>query len=117
VFLQYPHGVVPDELVAPIHAAAAEGGASLFVNGIDPGFANDWLPLVLPVQPQPFDVVNQLIFVAALAAFYVRVFNSQDIRALLLAGKKPVEEGGAGVADVNLSGGGGGEAYANLAGG
>ena len=31
----------------PIRAAAAEGGASLWVNGIDPGFANDWLPLVL----------------------------------------------------------------------
>ena len=26
-----------------------DGGASLFVNGVDPGFANDWLPLVLTV--------------------------------------------------------------------
>jgi hypothetical protein len=47
VFLQYPEGVVPAEMVDPIRAAAAEGGASLFVNGVDPGFANDWLPLVL----------------------------------------------------------------------
>jgi 4-hydroxy-tetrahydrodipicolinate reductase len=47
VFLQYPDGVMPDEMIAPIRAAAAEGGASLWVNGIDPGFANDWLPLVL----------------------------------------------------------------------
>lgn len=47
VFLQFPTGVVPDEVVAPIRAAAADGGASLWVNGIDPGFANDWLPLVL----------------------------------------------------------------------
>ncbi len=60
VFLQYPHGVVPDELVAPIHAAAAEGGASLFVNGIDPGFANDWLPLVLTSVSERIDQVRCL---------------------------------------------------------
>ncbi|MFI7676818.1 diacylglycerol kinase [Actinophytocola sp. NPDC049390] len=60
VFLQYPYGVVPDELVAPIHAAAAEGGASLFVNGIDPGFANDWLPLVLTSVCERIDQVRCL---------------------------------------------------------
>ncbi|MEX0875167.1 MAG: diacylglycerol kinase [Actinomycetota bacterium] len=47
VFLQYPDGVMGDEVIAPIRQAAAEGNASLWVNGIDPGFANDWLPLVL----------------------------------------------------------------------
>jgi 4-hydroxy-tetrahydrodipicolinate reductase len=47
VFLQYPDGVVPGEMVAPLRQAALDGGSSLWVNGIDPGFANDWLPLVL----------------------------------------------------------------------
>jgi len=47
VFLQYPYGVVDDSLIAPIEEAARAGGASLFVNGVDPGFANDALPLVL----------------------------------------------------------------------
>ncbi len=47
VFLQYPYGVVDDSLIAPIVEAATAGGASLFVNGVDPGFANDALPLVL----------------------------------------------------------------------
>ncbi|MFD8496794.1 diacylglycerol kinase [Amycolatopsis sp. NPDC059657] len=47
VFLQYPDGVVPPELSDPIREAARAGGASLWVNGVDPGFANDWLPLVL----------------------------------------------------------------------
>ena len=47
MFLQYPDGVMPDEMIAPIREAAAEGGASLWVNGIDPGFANDWLALTL----------------------------------------------------------------------
>jgi 4-hydroxy-tetrahydrodipicolinate reductase len=47
VFLQFPDGVVPPEMSEPVRRAAAEGGASLFVNGIDPGFANDVLPLAL----------------------------------------------------------------------
>jgi 4-hydroxy-tetrahydrodipicolinate reductase len=46
VFLQYPYGVA-DALAEPVIAAAKEGGASIFVNGIDPGFGNDQLPLVI----------------------------------------------------------------------
>ncbi|OKH65072.1 diacylglycerol kinase [Mycobacterium sp. SWH-M5] len=47
VFLQYPWQVLPEELIKPIEEAAHTGGVSLFVNGIDPGFANDLLPLAL----------------------------------------------------------------------
>jgi 4-hydroxy-tetrahydrodipicolinate reductase len=43
VFLQFPD----DETGAPIREAALEGGVSIWVNGIDPGFANDWLPLTI----------------------------------------------------------------------
>lgn len=34
-------------LVDPIEAACREGGSSCFFNGVDPGFANDLLPIVL----------------------------------------------------------------------
>ena len=47
VFLQFPEGDMVAPLAEPIRKAAADGGASIFVNGIDPGFANDCLPLVL----------------------------------------------------------------------
>ena len=55
VFLQYPYGVVDDSLIAPIVEAATAGGASLFVNGVDPGFANDALPLVLSGVSEQID--------------------------------------------------------------
>jgi hypothetical protein len=58
VFLQYPYGVVPDSMVAPITEAAAAGNASLFVNGVDPGFANDVLPLVLTGVSEWIDEVR-----------------------------------------------------------
>jgi 4-hydroxy-tetrahydrodipicolinate reductase len=45
VMLQYP---APDDaLCAPVVEAAERAGVSIFVNGVDPGFANDALPLIL----------------------------------------------------------------------
>ncbi len=58
VFLQYPDGTVPPEFTDPIRQAALDGGASLFVNGVDPGFANDWLPLVLTSVSERIDEVR-----------------------------------------------------------
>jgi len=46
--VQLLHPATADRsLVDPLEAACKEGGASVFFNGIDPGFANDLLPLVL----------------------------------------------------------------------
>jgi 4-hydroxy-tetrahydrodipicolinate reductase len=45
VFLQFPAD--DDPMATPLIAAATQAGVSLFVNGVDPGFANDALPLVL----------------------------------------------------------------------
>jgi 2,4-diaminopentanoate dehydrogenase len=60
VFLQYPKGTVPPDLIEPIEQAAHHGGASLYVNGVDPGFANDWLPLVLTSISERIDEVRCL---------------------------------------------------------
>jgi hypothetical protein len=60
VFLQFPLDVVPDSVVAPLREAALAGGASLWVNGIDPGFANDTLPLVLTGLSERIDEVRCL---------------------------------------------------------
>lgn len=58
VFLSYPDGTVPVEVVEPVRQAAAEGGSSLWVNGIDPGWANDWLPLLLSGTCQRIDQIR-----------------------------------------------------------
>lgn len=47
VFLQWPWQVIPREMVEPLEDAARQGNSSLYVNGIDPGFANDLLPMAL----------------------------------------------------------------------
>jgi 4-hydroxy-tetrahydrodipicolinate reductase len=58
VFLQYPWQTLPAELVTPIEDAAKAGNASIFVNGIDPGFANDLLPLALAGTCQSIEQIR-----------------------------------------------------------
>src|SRR6478609_4935963 len=58
VFLQYPWQTLPDELLAPIEDAAKAGNASIFVNGLDPGFANDLLPLALAGTCQSIEQIR-----------------------------------------------------------
>ncbi|MBF4160999.1 NAD(P)H-dependent amine dehydrogenase family protein [Nocardioides acrostichi] len=47
VTLMYPWGTLPDSMIDPVIATAKENGVSLFVNGVDPGFAGDVIPLAL----------------------------------------------------------------------
>ncbi|WP_328857033.1 diacylglycerol kinase [Williamsia herbipolensis] len=58
VLLQFPTGVVPADLVERVDAAGKKGNASLHVNGIDPGFANDVLPLAMTSLSQRIDQVR-----------------------------------------------------------
>ena len=58
VLLQYPYGVLWQEALDELTTACDKGQASLHVNGIDPGFANDVLPLVLTSLSQRIDLVR-----------------------------------------------------------
>ncbi|GAB19955.1 hypothetical protein GOEFS_098_00210 [Gordonia effusa NBRC 100432] len=58
VVLQFPMGVIPDPMVERVVTAGKSGGASLHVNGIDPGFANDVLPLAMTSLSQRIDEVR-----------------------------------------------------------
>jgi 4-hydroxy-tetrahydrodipicolinate reductase len=58
VLLQWPEKILPDEMLERLASAGARTGASLHVNGIDPGFANDVLPLSLTSLSQRIDEVR-----------------------------------------------------------
>ncbi|MGH3637248.1 NAD(P)H-dependent amine dehydrogenase family protein [Mycobacterium sp.] len=45
--LQFPWQLMPDKYIARIEDAARQGNSSLFITGVDPGFANDLIPLAL----------------------------------------------------------------------
>lgn len=58
VVLQFPTGILPESLLERISDAGKAGNASLHVNGIDPGFANDVLPLAMTSLSQRIDEVR-----------------------------------------------------------
>jgi hypothetical protein len=94
VFLQYPWQVLPQEMLAPIEDAAREGNSSLFVNGIDPGFANDLLPLALAgtcqnvQQIRCMEIVDYATYDSATVMFDVMGFGKpiDEIPMLLQPG-------------------------------
>ena len=94
VFLQYPWQVLPQEMLAPIEDAARKGNSSLFVNGIDPGFANDLLPLALAgtcqsiQQIRCMEIVDYATYDSATVMFDVMGFGKpiDEIPMLLQPG-------------------------------
>jgi 2,4-diaminopentanoate dehydrogenase len=91
VFLQHPWQVLPDELITPIEDAAKAGNASIFVNGIDPGFANDLLPMALAgtcqniQQIRCMEIINYDTYDSAAVMFDVMGFGgSLDETPMLL---------------------------------
>ncbi len=59
----------------------------------------------VPVETQPFEIGDELVFVAGFAAFDVRVLDAEHHGPAALPGKKPVEKGSARIANVQLAGG------------
>jgi len=58
VVLLHRDGTLPAEMIDAIDEAGRQGDASLHVNGIDPGFANDLLPLVMTSLSQRIDHIK-----------------------------------------------------------
>lgn len=47
LYALYDHRSAPDEVTAPLLAAAREGSAAFFASGVDPGWGNDLLPVLV----------------------------------------------------------------------
>ncbi|WP_102144261.1 NAD(P)H-dependent amine dehydrogenase family protein [Mycobacterium hubeiense] len=58
VVLQFPWKLMPGKYIAGIEEAAKAGNASLFITGVDPGFANDLIPFALAGTCQSIEQVK-----------------------------------------------------------
>ncbi len=58
--LQYPWQVIPDKYIQRIEDAAREGNSSVFMTGVDPGFATDLLPFALAGTCQSIEQVRTM---------------------------------------------------------
>jgi 2,4-diaminopentanoate dehydrogenase len=86
VFLQYPWQVIPTELLKPIEDAAQAGNSSLFVGGIDPGFANDLLPLALAGTCQSIEQIR------CMEIINYDTYDSADVMFGVMGFGKPLDE-------------------------
>ena len=58
LYALYDQRNAPPEMRGPVLGAIASGGGSLFVSGVDPGWANDTLPLLVSGLGSEVDVVR-----------------------------------------------------------
>ncbi|MFD9944122.1 dihydrodipicolinate reductase [Nonomuraea sp. NPDC059023] len=58
LYALYDQRNAPPELREPVLSAIAEGGGSLFVSGVDPGWGNDVLPLLISGLGSVVDVIR-----------------------------------------------------------
>jgi hypothetical protein len=90
VFLQFPD----EAMGSPINQAALDGGVSIWVNGVDPGFANDWLPLTVTsiseriTEVRCLEILNYATYKQATVLFDIMGFGRpmDDTPFLLLPG-------------------------------
>ena len=67
----------------------------------------------VPIETEPFQVIDELIFKTRFAAIDISVFDAEHHGAALLAGEEPIEKSGAGVANVQMAGWRWSKTYAN----
>ncbi len=79
--LQFPWQVIPDQFIAPIEDAARLGNSSIYVNGVDPGFVTDLIPLAfagtcrLIEQVRCMEIADYATYDGAIVMFDVMGFG------------------------------------------
>ncbi len=58
--LQYPWGAMPPKAIARVEEAAAQGNSSVYVTGVDPGFATDLVPFAIASTCQRIDQIKTM---------------------------------------------------------
>jgi hypothetical protein len=81
--LQYPWQVIPDKYIERIEEAAREGNSTVFMTGVDPGFATDLLPFALAgtcqsiEQVRTMEIADYATYDGATVMFDVMGFGNQ----------------------------------------
>lgn len=85
LYALYDPRSAPEELRGPLLAAAEEGGSSLFVSGIDPGWGNDLLPVLVSGLAGTVDQVR------CLEVFDYSTYDAPEAVRMLVGMGEPME--------------------------
>jgi len=81
--LQFPWQVIPDKYIGRVEEAAREGNSTVFMTGVDPGFATDLLPFALAgtcqsiQQVRTMEIADYATYDGATVMFDVMGFGNQ----------------------------------------
>ena len=81
--LQFPWKVIPDKYIGRVEEAAREGNSTVFMTGVDPGFATDLLPFALAGtcqsirQVRTMEIADYATYDGATVMFDVMGFGNQ----------------------------------------
>ncbi|HZU49306.1 MAG TPA: diacylglycerol kinase [Mycobacterium sp.] len=92
--LQFPWQLMPGKYIARVQDAAQQGNSSIFITGVDPGFANDLIPFALAgtcqsiQQVRCMEIADYATYDGAIVMFDVMGFGKpfDDIPILLQPG-------------------------------
>ncbi|MCU1452853.1 MAG: dihydrodipicolinate reductase [Acidimicrobiales bacterium] len=86
IYQMYDHRSAPPEVRDPLAAAALEGGAALFVSGVDPGWANDILPVLATGLAGTLDEIR------CQEIFDYSTYDQPDVVRFLVGMGQPMED-------------------------
>lgn len=79
--LQFPWQVIPDQFIRPVEDAARLGDSSIYINGVDPGFVTDLIPLAFATtcrrieQVRCMEIADYATYDGAIVMFDVMGFG------------------------------------------
>jgi len=94
VVLQFPWGSMPDKYIEPLEEAGRLGNSSIYINGVDPGFVTDLIPLAIAStcqniqQVRCMEIADYATYDGATVMFDVMGFGNSldDVPMLFLPG-------------------------------
>jgi hypothetical protein len=86
--LQFPWGVMPDKAIARVENAARQGDSSVFITGVDPGFATDLVPFALAGTCQRIHQVRTMEI-----ADYA-TYDGEEVMSIVMGFGNPIDQPG-----------------------
>ena len=86
--LQFPWGAMPEKAIARVEEAARQGNSSVFITGVDPGFASDLVPFAVASTCQRIDQIKTMEI-----ADYA-TYDGTEVMSIVMGFGNPIDQPG-----------------------
>ncbi|MBX9919931.1 MAG: diacylglycerol kinase, partial [Mycolicibacterium frederiksbergense] len=86
--LQFPWGAMPEKAIARVEDAARQGNSSVYITGVDPGFATDLVPFAIASTCQRIDQIKTMEI-----ADYA-TYDGAEVMSIVMGFGNPIDQPG-----------------------